>query len=330
VAAVAFSVAAGVAGVVFGDLASSEIRGRLDRIPFRLIDRAARRLDEQSRAQSAAEWTAELDAVLRHRGTDGIPLARLAVGIRFALGIVRAARTIGRDRHAVRTPDDPAPDPAGLLSAWTDVARTATRLRSASPPLVTDLLDAELTRMSTLVNQLHAGSVTYDGEDQDWLLALARSTKSSLDATSLCAADHNHRYDATFWTSDLGRRYLQTQQQIIAGGVRIRRLFILDHPELATDPGFINLCRQQTQLGIHTRTLATAAVPPQRAGDLVDFILFDQVLSYETLNPTHVWNGQPRPAIHTRLHLDPTRIANRTQLFHDLWHAATVTPTPEH
>jgi len=330
-AAILLGVLAGVVGVVIGDLASSEIRGRLDRIPYRLIQFAARRLDETSRADATAEWTAELRAVLRQHAADTVPLARLLIGTRFALGVVRAARTIDRDLRSVVKP--PAgPTGTGLATTLAEVARTASSLRSAAPPLVTDLVDAELARMSALVTQLHAGCATYSGEDQDWLLALARNTRTSLDATSITTTDHTGlRYDGSFWASDLAQRYLLTQRQIIASGVPVRRLFILDRPELAHDTALARLCRHQTQLGIQIRLLAPAEVPPDRLGQLTDFIIFDHALAYETLGPAHPTRCTDRDhAISTRLYLDPTQIADRARLFHDLWQAATPPTTRQH
>ena len=328
-AAIVLGVLVGVAGVVLADLASSEIRGRLDRIPHRLIQLAARRLDERSRADSAAEWTAELRAVLRQHGADAIPLARLVIGIRFALGIVRAARTIDRDlQSAVAAPPHPA-DTAGLLAAWAEAARTATSLRSVAPPLVTDLVDAELARISTFMSQLQTGCATYLGEDQDWLMALACSTRSSLDATSLSTADRTGlRFDRTFWTSDIAQRYLLSQREIITRGVAVRRLFVLDRPELAGDPDLIRLCRQQTQLGIQVRLLVPSAVPPDHAGTVTDFIIFDRVLAYETLGPRWPTDDGCEPATRTQLWLDPAQIADRVRLFQDLWHASAPAPAP--
>jgi hypothetical protein len=77
-----------------GDLASEELRGRLDRLPHALIALAARRAPAEARAELREEWTAELHEILR--GAEALPITRLVRGTRYAAGLLRTARVIGR------------------------------------------------------------------------------------------------------------------------------------------------------------------------------------------------------------------------------------------
>ncbi len=91
----AAAVAALTGTAVLGELISQEIRGRLDQVPHGLIRLAARRLQPELREDLAEEWTAELGVILR--GAQSLPVTRLYRGTRYALGLLRAAPSIGRD-----------------------------------------------------------------------------------------------------------------------------------------------------------------------------------------------------------------------------------------
>jgi hypothetical protein len=86
-----------------GDMVNEEIRGRLDRVPMWLARQACRALPSPIRADRLEEWTAELAAILDRRGADKLPVTRLIVGIRFAVGLFAAVPRIhGRHRRAPR------------------------------------------------------------------------------------------------------------------------------------------------------------------------------------------------------------------------------------
>jgi hypothetical protein len=84
------------------DMFSQEARTRLARIPFAVIRLARARLPRELRNNFTGEWNAELEFVLS--GTDGMPITRLIRGIRYAVGLLLAARAIadgltGRSRR---------------------------------------------------------------------------------------------------------------------------------------------------------------------------------------------------------------------------------------
>jgi len=91
----------GVAGllahVVFGalgDMAREETRTRLESIPFVLLELAASRIPAELRPDLEAEWRAEL--AFHIDGTEGMPVTRIARGIRFAASLLRGAPDVTR------------------------------------------------------------------------------------------------------------------------------------------------------------------------------------------------------------------------------------------
>jgi hypothetical protein len=303
--AVAWGLIAGAVGMAIGDLVSSEIRGRLERIPLWLIRVAARHLDRDARESGVAEWTAELHAVLREHDADAIPLAGLAIGIRFALGVIRAARTIERDNQAtLGVPLDPGP-------------------RLAGPQLLNDLVSAEQSRVSHLINQIRGGRAAYEGDDQDWLLALTRNAKVSLEATHLVVVTPSGAADMFFWDSAVGHQYLDAQRELIAAGAVVQRLFILERRCFATDPAFSRHYRRQRAAGVRARILVAADWSPGRPEQLRDLILFDRVISYEArCSPM---GTTPNPgARSTVLHVEPAQVERHHELFDQLWTAGVA------
>ncbi|MBO0867882.1 MAG: phosphatidylserine/phosphatidylglycerophosphate/cardiolipin synthase family protein [Micromonosporaceae bacterium] len=222
-------------------------------------------------------------------------------------------------------------DESALRSDAIQLVRHSTQIDPAAPPLFFRFAQHEITRMSEFIKELsEGGNVTYEGEDRDWMLALARNARSSIDATSLSTVDAGGRgfVDDGLWSSDLGQRYLEVQREAIRNGVRIRRVFILDRPDLAQDPDLRNACQIQRELGIAVRVLDASAIPGMRRTSLFDFILFDEVISYE-VTPAARIDGDIRPAIvNTRLELRPLRVRDRIQRFTDLWESAKEADIP--
>jgi hypothetical protein len=205
------------------------------------------------------------------------------------------------------------------------LVRHSTQLDPQSPTLITRFAQAEIGRVSDFLKELSdGGNVRYDGEDRDWMLALAQSVETSIDATSLSTVDAGGKgsVDSGLWTSDLGQRYLDVQRDAIQRGVRIRRVFIIGQADLASDGGFLDVCHRQRDMGIHVRVLDSSAIPGTRRTSLFDFILFDDVISYE-VTPASQVAGATRPTIvNTLLELRRSRVRDRIQRFKDLWDSA--------
>ena len=95
-----------------GDMASEEIRDRLDHLPHAILRLAARRLKPSQRITVYQdEWLPELTYILK--GAEARPITRLITGTRFALGILAGASRIAR--HLRYQPTKAGePSPAGI------------------------------------------------------------------------------------------------------------------------------------------------------------------------------------------------------------------------
>lgn len=205
------------------------------------------------------------------------------------------------------------------------LVRNSTQLDRASPTLISRFAQAEISRVSEFLKELSdGGNVTYDGEDRDWILALAHSAETSIDATSLSAVDAGGKgsVDSGLWTSDLGQRYLDAQRDAIQRGVRIRRVFILGQPDIAADGIFLDVCNRQRDMGIQVKVLDSSAIPGTRRTSLFDFVLFDDVISYEVTPASPVAGMTRTTIVNTRLELRRIRVRDRMQRFKDLWASA--------
>jgi hypothetical protein len=197
----------------------------------------------------------------------------------------------------------------------TQLVRNSTQISPTSPPIVYHFVQAKIRETSDFLKQLaEGGTVTYYGEDRDWLLGLTRNATVSIDAISLAAVDHG------LWHSEIGQRYLDAQRRAAGSGKRVRRIFVLDSPAMADDPAIQQACAEQLSMRIDVRMLDRAAVPPPLQVQVRDLIIFDDTLAYET-NPT---TADPRHAqiAETRLVLTDSRVKECAQLFRELWDAA--------
>ncbi|GLZ75811.1 hypothetical protein Afil01_06180 [Actinorhabdospora filicis] len=195
--------------------------------------------------------------------------------------------------------------------------RSATHITPIVPQLVLDLARTEIARVSAILEDLaRGGDVSYEGEDRDWLISLTRLAHHSIDAVSLDTVDVGTEH---FLSSHIGRLYLTEQARSVRRGVRVRRVHVLN--PLDPNPQALDqVTREQEQLGIEVRVL-----PPERrprsTKALVDFIVFDGTLSYETTPASEQTEATP-VIVDTRLVPDEQRVARRRQMFADLWDAA--------
>ncbi|WP_173073102.1 DUF6879 family protein [Phytohabitans rumicis] len=209
------------------------------------------------------------------------------------------------------------------------LVQSASRIVPHAPPLVAAFADGEIQRMTTLLKSLgDGGDVAYDGEDRDWLLGLTRNASATIDATSLTTVDAQgeSNVDGGLWLSDLGQRYLEVQRDAVQRGVRIRRVFVLDRPEIIDDAGMREVVQLQMSLGIDVRVLDPSALTRTIRTSLLDFILFDGVVSYEVTPAARIADDSKPVIVSTRLVLRPDRVADRQQRFQDVWASARSLP----
>jgi hypothetical protein len=206
-----------------------------------------------------------------------------------------------------------------------DFLEKASQVDARVNPLLQRLARGEVERMTEFVRQLPVGiGIAYDGEDRDWLLGLTREAEHSINAISLSTVDAGMRgFDGGLWTSDLGYRYLKLQREAITRKVRIRRIFVFENEELASDETFLQITEMQRDSGVEVRMLDHQLIPEWMRSMIFDFIVFDSVVSYETTPATTFRAGQTRPAIvRTLLESTPTRVFDLEYRFEQLWDAA--------
>jgi hypothetical protein len=216
--------------------------------------------------------------------------------------------------------------------AVVQLVKHSTQIDPTSAPLILNFAQAEIGRTSQFLKELSDGTnVTYEGEDRDWIMSLTQNTQTSIDATSLTTVDAGGRgfVDGGLWTSDLGQRYLEVQREAIQRNVVVRRVFILDRSDLAADPGLLEVCNVQREIGISVRVLDWPAIPGMRRSSLFDFVLFDDVLSYETTPASRIEGNANPTIVNTRLELRQARVRDRMVRFRDLWSYAWDPAKPE-
>jgi hypothetical protein len=205
--------------------------------------------------------------------------------------------------------------------AVTQLVKNSTGVKRDTPSLVFDFAQAEIMRLSSYLKVLsHTGDVVYEGEDRDWLLGLTRVASTTIDATSLTTVDAGGRgfVDGGLWNSDLGQRYVEAQRDAIRRGVDIRRIFIIDRPELQEDTDFVSILKQHADIGVTVRTLMAEDIATTRRASLIDFIVIDGVLSYQATPASRVANRPPTIAT-TTLVTDEDRVQERIARYEDLW-----------
>lgn len=195
----------------------------------------------------------------------------------------------------------------------TQLVRNSTQIAPSSPPIVYNFVQAKIKETSDFLKQLsEGGTVTYYGEDREWLLGLTRNATVSIDAISMTAVDHD------LWQSEIGQRYLDAQRRAAGNGRRVRRIFVLDSPAMADDPAIRRACEEQRDMRIDVRLLDREAVPPPLRVQVRDLIVFDDTLAYET-NPTTTADPKHAQIAETRLVLTDSRVKECAQLFRELW-----------
>ncbi|MEU4237644.1 DUF6879 family protein [Actinoplanes sp. NPDC026619] len=159
-------------------------------------------------------------------------------------------------------------------------------------------------------------------EDPDWLLGLTETATMSIDAVTMASFG-----EGEFWTSDLGRQYLDRQRAAIDRNVRIRRLFLLT--ERLPDPDRLRaLLAPHDEIGVETRLIRPDDIYFVRQTDLEDFIVFDQKVSYEFHTARVLDDSVTPPIAGVALVVDPRLVKKRQERFEQLWTAAARTGRP--
>lgn len=202
--------------------------------------------------------------------------------------------------------------------------RYAADIKQSSSPIIHKFAEGEINRMSAFLKGLRDGStVSYPGEDQDWLLTLTQNVQRTLDATSLSTVDAGATgFDGGFWRADLGQRYLGLQKECVDRGIQVRRVFIIDRSELIEDPHFLEMCRLQQRARVHIKVLEPATAVGIARSAMRDFIVFDEEISYEATPASRITDNEQPTIVNTRLVLQEDQVKERIRDFNVLWGAA--------
>jgi hypothetical protein len=194
----------------------------------------------------------------------------------------------------------------------TQLVRNSTQIGPDSPTIVYKFVQAKIREMSDFLKQIgEGGTVTYYGEDRDWLLGLTMEATTSVDAISLAAVDHD------LWQSEIGQRYLDAQRQAAGSGRRVRRIFVLEDARMEHDPELASVYKEQAEMNIQVRLLDRASVPTPLRSRVRDLIVFDDIVAYET-TPNTI-DPHLSQVSETRLVLTDARVKECSRLFRELW-----------
>ncbi|MEV4410888.1 phosphatidylserine/phosphatidylglycerophosphate/cardiolipin synthase family protein [Catellatospora sp. NPDC049609] len=207
--------------------------------------------------------------------------------------------------------------------AITQLVGNSVRIKP-NPQLVFDLAQHEIHRLSEMLKTLgDSGDLTYEGEDRDWLLGLTKHVNHTLDAisTTLDVGGGQDYLNGSLWQSDLGQRYLEAQRDAIKRNVRVRRIFILDRPDLRGDDNFRRIVEMHDDLRIEVKVLDPTLQSRQFVPPIFDFIIFDSVVSYQTSAAPAT--DRRTPIASTQLVTHPAKVQRNIERFNDLWKLAT-------
>ncbi|WP_330457752.1 hypothetical protein OIB37_13055 [Streptomyces sp. NBC_00820] len=189
------------------------------------------------------------------------------------------------------------------------LAESATHVVSIGPQILHDFAREEINRLALQMDDLTNLSAECPGENHDWLLSLTKCAKRSVYATSTSV-------DRDFWSTEPAGRYLEAQRKAIEDrGVTVRRLFVVRQ---TTDiPGLADLCKEQRDVGIEVRVVALSQLPLYvQRGKMIDFIVFDEELSYEI--------GVDQLSVNswTTVNARADDVQQRIRRFGELWNAS--------
>jgi hypothetical protein len=202
------------------------------------------------------------------------------------------------------------------------VVRRSAHITASAVPLVQSLAASETARLAATLQSLSDGhEVFYDGEDREFLLALTRGTTKSLLATSWATINtETVGFEAGFWMSDLGARYLDLQRAAVRRDVEIRRIFIIESPTLMTNAELQHIVAMQRSAGIHVRFCDGSEAAQD--GGLSDFVIFDNQICYDTTPVTRREAPGAPWRLTTRIVLNEDTTRHRLDRFNDLWENA--------
>jgi hypothetical protein len=212
-----------------------------------------------------------------------------------------------------------------------ELLERASKITKATHPLIIDLTKDHVDKVSLLMRHMSDEVTTempYEGEDREWLLSLAQNVRKSILATSLFTVDAGRKtFEGGFWLSDLGSRYLAVQRAAHRRNVDLRRIFVYSHPDFVHDESFVRVRRLHREAGVKIKGInETILQKNEHLGEIDDFIVFDEVLTYKTRRGSRINRSIQPSRIETRVVKDPEAVRQDAEYFEELWAAAEDLP----
>jgi hypothetical protein len=203
-----------------------------------------------------------------------------------------------------------------------DLVQYAAKIDTAGRPLLAELVRSQLEFTASFLKQLAQGlAVEYPGDEKDWLFALVENSATSIKATSTIGPTGHGLVDEDFWDGPVAGAYLHRQRDaIIRRSVSVRRIFILYQEEMLNSPELRSAVERNFEAGVEVRILHK---PPTAYATPLDFILFDDQISYEF--STRQLPGQAISVVQsTELVIRSNLVEQRKNQFNDWWMSAVV------
>jgi hypothetical protein len=196
---------------------------------------------------------------------------------------------------------------------------------AGSRPLLARLVQSEIQTLTDLLKHISLTmTAEHVGDEQDWLFALVDNATTTIKATSTIGPSGSGLVDENFWDSPAAVAYLERQRQAIRlHHVTVRRIFIAYQRDLSGDDAFRQTIRSQRNAGIEVRVLPA---PPTNHFGTIDFIVFDDEISYEFSSSPVFGSTRTSTVQSTQLVLREELVRRRVAQFEEWWEQAVESP----
>lgn len=195
------------------------------------------------------------------------------------------------------------------------LARSAARVGSEGQDFLRLFAQAEIMRLAKTMTELTLETADLKGENNDTLIALTECAVESIHTTSSFV-------DLAFWETATAQYYLEVQRAAIQRGVKVKRLFIVQHFRTEeVNNKLKEFLRDQRSTGIEAGVVALSELPREARGDRTpEFVIFDGELLFEMT--TDAEQSYPN----TKLDVREDNVRRRKERFAILWNARLEEP----
>lgn len=199
----------------------------------------------------------------------------------------------------------------------------ASRIDLGGRPLLAAVVRSEIRATTELFKQItHTMTADYPGEQR--LFKVVDITQHTIKATSTMGPVGTGLVDEGYWDSPDAVAYLQHQREAIRlRKVSVKRIFIAYRREVTEDTSFQRVVRDHQAAGIAVRILPT---PPTSHSGNIDFVLFDDEISYEFFIGPIFGSTMTSAVQSTQLVMRDDLVARRRAQFDEWWEQAIEPP----